>query len=118
MKKLLLVVITYMISNNLIAQKILPNEASQHIGDTVTVCGKIYGGKYFEGGNKITLLNMGDAYPRSPLTLVITAEDRTHFTNAPEEFYSNKNICITGVVKEYKGKPQIFIHSEKEITTE
>ena len=42
------------------AQSITPDEAAKHIGDTVTVCGKIFGGKYFDRSDKkITLLNMG-----------------------------------------------------------
>lgn len=100
------------------AQKsITPQEASKHIGDTVTVCGKIFGGKYFDRGEKkITLLNMGAAFPMSPLTIVIDEENRKNFSKAPEDFYANKEVCITGVVKEYKGKPQIFITKEQEVT--
>ncbi len=100
------------------AQQITPDEAAKHIGETVTVCGKIYGGKYFEAGNKMTLLNMGAAFPKSPLTIVINADDRKNFKNPPEDFYSNKTVCIKGVVKEYKGKPQIFIQSEEDLKAE
>lgn len=97
--------------------KITPDEAAKHIGDSVTVCGKIFGGRYFDRGeNKITLLNMGAAYPQSPLTIVIEADSRKNFSNKPEEFYANKEVCITGVIKEYKGKPQIIIAKEADIT--
>lgn len=96
--------------------KITPDEAAKHIGDSVTVCGKIFGGRYFDRSeNKITLLNMGAAYPQSPLTIVIEANSRKNFSNKPEEFYANKEVCVTGVVKEYKGKPQIIIAEEAEI---
>ncbi|MDI9366587.1 MAG: hypothetical protein QM541_16645 [Flavobacterium sp.] len=96
--------------------KITPDEAAKHIGDSVTVCGKIFGGRYFDRGeNKITLLNMGAAYPLSPLTIVIEAASRKNFSKKPEEFYANKEVCITGVVKEYKGKPQIIIAKETQI---
>ena len=99
--------------------KITPDEAAKHIGDSVTVCGKIFGGRYFDrGDNKITLLNMGAAYPQSPLTIVIEADSRKNFTNKPEEFYADKQVCITGVVKEFKGKPQIIIAKETEITVQ
>jgi hypothetical protein len=98
------------------AQNIKPDEAANHIGETVTVCGKIFGGKFFDRGeSKITLLNMGAAFPKSPLTIVISGEDRKNFKSAPEEFYSEKNVCVKGVVKEYKGKPQIFIKTEEDI---
>jgi DNA/RNA endonuclease YhcR with UshA esterase domain len=96
--------------------KITPDEAAKHIGDSVTVCGKIFGGRYFDRGeNKITLLNMGAAYPQSPLTIVIEADSRKNFSNKPEEFYADKQVCITGIIKEYKGKPQIIIAKEAEI---
>lgn len=99
--------------------KITPDEAAKHIGDSVTVCGKIFGGRYFDRGeNKITLLNMGAAYPQSPLTIVIEADSRKNFTNKPEEFYAEKEVCITGVVKDYKGKPQIVIAKEADITVQ
>lgn len=99
--------------------KITPDEAAKYIGDSVTVCGKIFGGKYFDRGeNKITLLNMGAAYPQSPLTIVIEADSRKNFTNKPEEFYAEKEVCISGVVKEFKGKPQIIITKETEITVQ
>ncbi len=101
------------------AQKITPDEAASHIGETVTVCGKIFGGKFFDRSEKkITLLNMGAAYPKSPLTIVVNEEDRKNFKTAPEELYNGKNVCIKGIVKEYKGKPQIFIQSEADVTVE
>jgi micrococcal nuclease len=99
--------------------KITPDEAAKHIGDSVMVCGKIYGGKYFDrSDNKITLLNMGAAYPHSPLTIVIEEAGRKNFTIKPEEFYADKTVCITGIVKEYKGKPQIIITKELDITVQ
>jgi DNA/RNA endonuclease YhcR with UshA esterase domain len=98
-------------------KNITPEEAAKHIGDTVTVCGKIFGGKYFDqSAKKITLLNMGAAYPKSPLTIVIDEDNRKNFSSAPEDLYNGKNICLTGVVKDFKGKPQIFITKEAEVT--
>lgn len=96
--------------------KISPDEAAKHIGDSVMVCGKIFGGKYFDkSDNKITLLNMGAAYPLSPLTIVIEEAGRKNFTTKPEEFYTDKEVCISGVVKEFKGKPQIIVTKEADI---
>ncbi|MEO6540843.1 MAG: hypothetical protein ABIN74_07645, partial [Ferruginibacter sp.] len=40
------------------------DEVSQHIGDSVTVCGKVTDMRYFENSkNKPTFLNMGARYP-------------------------------------------------------
>ncbi|GMV77229.1 MAG: hypothetical protein AMXMBFR79_03640 [Chitinophagaceae bacterium] len=117
MKKIFLLAVCTVIISVSYAQKLTPDEAAKRIGDTVTVCGKIYGGKFFDK-NKLTLLNMGAAYPKSPLTIVIYGENRDKFKNAPEVFYSNKNVCIKGLVQEFKGKPQIIIKKENEIITE
>lgn len=95
------------------AQSITPDEAAKHVGDTVTVCGKIFGGRHFEG--KRTLLNMGAAFPKSPLTIVVDEVNLKNFSSAPEEMYKDKEVCIKGLVKEYNGKPQIFIIKEEDV---
>ncbi len=90
------------------AQSITPQDASKHIGETVTVCGKIFGGRFFEKNDR-TLLNMGAAYPNNSLTILIDGENRKKFTNPPEDFYTNKEVCITGAIRDFKGKPEMEI---------
>ena len=98
-------------------QKISIEKASEHVGDSVIVCAKVYGGKFFSNRQPtITLLNVGAAYPNSLLTIVIKEENRAAFINKPEEFYINKEICVTGTIRIFKGKPEIEINSEKAIT--
>ena len=83
----------------------------------VIICSKVYGGKFFSNAQPtLTLLNMGAAYPNSLLTIVIKGENRAAFSNKPEEFYINKDICVTGTIRIFKGKPEIEITSEKAIT--
>jgi DNA/RNA endonuclease YhcR with UshA esterase domain len=118
MKKLsvLLAILLLAIAQKTNAQSITPAEVANHIGDTVTVCGKIFAGKYFDqSAKKITLLNMGAAYPKSPLTIVIDEENRKNFSAAPEQMFNGKEVCIRGLVKEFKGKPQIFIVKEADV---
>jgi len=118
MRNIFLIAVIVLVSSNFISAqtKITPDEAAKHIGDSVTVCGKIFGGRYFDRSeNKITLLNMGAAYPQSPLTVLIEADSRKNFSNKPEEFYVEKSVCITGVIKEFKGKPEIIVAKESEI---
>ena len=46
MKKLLLsLMIVCASAISVSAQQLTPDEAAKHIGETVTICGKIYGGK-------------------------------------------------------------------------
>lgn len=98
-------------------QKISIEKAVEHEGDSVIICSKVYGGKFFSNRQPtITLLNVGAAYPNSLLTIVIKEENRAAFSNKPEEFYVNKEICVTGTIRIFKGKPEIEITSEKAIT--
>ncbi|PZF74579.1 S1/P1 nuclease [Taibaiella soli] len=91
-------------------------EAMQHIGQEVTVCGKVFGGKFLEKSNGTpTLLNIGAAYPNSRFTVVIFGSDRGLFSYKPEEYLDGKNICITGKVKEYKGKAEIVVSKPEQI---
>jgi hypothetical protein len=93
-------------------QEVKIEELAQHIGDSVKVCAKIYGGIFLERSKDTpTLLNAGGAYPNNPLTIVIGPEVRKEFKNKPEEFYKDKQVCITGKVELYKEKPQIVIHT-------
>ena len=91
-------------------QPIQLSEVQKHIGDSVTVCGKIFGGIYLDKSkNKPTFLNMGAAYPKQLLTVVIWGDKRKLFGYAPEEKLKNKNICVTGKIAVYEGKAQIVI---------
>jgi len=48
--------------------------------------------------------------------VVIFAKDRNNFKEAPDAMYNDKNICVTGEVKEYHGKPEIIVTSPEQIT--
>lgn len=93
------------------SQTSLPaKDAAKHIGEKVTICDKVFGGRYFENGkDQPTLLNMGDAYPNNPFTFVIYGDDRKKFSYKPEEYLVDRQVCVTGEVKDYRGKPQIVV---------
>jgi len=90
-------------------------DATNHIGERVKICTKIYGGKYNENSKAPTLLNAGASYPDNPLTLVIWADKRANFKNPPEVFYKGKEVCVTGKLELYKGKPEMIIAKEEQI---
>lgn len=96
--------------------KIAASEAKDHIGDSVTVCAMVMGAKYIASGkNAPTLLDMDGKFPNQPLTLVIFKEARDKFPYAPDEKLLDKQICVTGRITEFKGKPQINVTSESQI---
>jgi micrococcal nuclease len=73
MKYLVTIFMAVFASTSLKAQKPIElSEASKHVGDSVRVCGKVYGGRYLSSSTgQPTLLNMGGHYPDHLLTLVI-----------------------------------------------
>jgi hypothetical protein len=97
-------------------QEIKIEDISKHVGDSIKVCTKIYGGIYLDRSKGTpTLLNAGSSYPTNPLTIVIWADARKDFKNKPEEFYKDKQVCITGTVTLYREKPQIVVQGENQL---
>ena len=113
MRKNFLLFIFTISTNILVAQNRLSiDSVRNHLGDSVTVCSAVFGVKATEN---ITFINLGAAYPNSPLTLVIRAKDLVNFTSTPSSLYENKKVCATGILKEYKGKVEIEITRPEEI---
>jgi hypothetical protein len=85
------------------------NEASQHIGEDVTVQGPVASTNYAVASNgSPTFLNVGNAYPDPDrFVVVIWGEDRANFPVAPEAEYAGKTICLTGTVSDYQAVPEI-----------
>jgi micrococcal nuclease len=91
-------------------------DAAKYTGKKATICDRVYGARYFENGkDQPTLLNMGDTYPNNPFTFVIYGENRTKFSYKPEEFLVNKEVCVTGDVIDYRGKPQIIVTDSTQV---
>jgi hypothetical protein len=99
--------------------KIEALDAKQHIGELVTVCGKIFSAKYLPNStNQPTLLNLGGHFPNQLLTVAIFETDRKNFPFKPEEYYPNLQVCVTGKLVEYKGMPEIIVQSVDQIKLE
>ena len=54
----------------------------------------------------------------SNIKVVILGSSRPNFKEKPELYYDNKKVCVTGTIKEYKGKPEMIINNESEIKIE
>jgi micrococcal nuclease len=119
MKQLLFSLIgVFLMAFDMKAQSSIPaTEASKNIGKKLTVCDKVFGGRFLENANGTpTLINMGDAYPNNPFSFVIFGEDRKKFSYKPEEFLVDKQICVTGEIKEFRGKPQIVVTDTAQVS--
>ena len=98
-------------------KKISIDSVNYHKNEMVTVCGKVYETKFSEE-SQTTFIDLGGAYPNALLTVVIFGKDIANFKEAPEILYKDKNICVTGVIKEYKTKDEIIVSKPEEIVVE
>lgn len=48
-------------------------------------------------------------------TVVIFEDNRENFRGAPERIYKNRDICVSGMIEEYKDIPQIVVSSDFQI---
>ena len=76
------------------------------------VCSIVYGVKELPN---INFINVGAQYPDNPLTIVVFPGDKENFKQGLS-VYDNKNICVTGKIKAYKGKPEIIITKPQDIS--
>ena len=90
-------------------------EAKNHIGNKATVCGAVVSTHYAaRTKGEPTFLNLDEPYPRQIFTILIWGSDRAKFGN-PEDKYGNKKVCVTGVIKDYKGVPEVIAQQPNQI---
>jgi micrococcal nuclease len=116
MKKLLLInVFALLFAFTASAQKVISaSDAAKHINEKVTICEKVFSTKLITPSN-MTFLDLGGFHPNQLLTVVIKGEDRSKFKDAPDEYFKGRNVCVTGTVINYKGKPEIVVSDPKQI---
>lgn len=93
------------------AKEVRWDEADKYYGQSVTVTGEIVA---THNSGKACFLNFhqnGKKY----FTAVIFASDFHKFPAKPESYYLNKEVKVTGLVKEYKGKPEIILKDPSQI---
>lgn len=111
MSRTILTILAFCLATVVFAQSAIKlEEAKDHIGDSVLICGKVFSARYFETSKgSPTLLNLGAAFPHQLLTVVIWEDLRKQMPAKPEDYFLNKEICITGKIELYKDKPQMVI---------
>jgi hypothetical protein len=96
---------------------VTPEEAAKFFGQSKTVCGKVIGPKFADKSKgQPTFLNLNQLYPNHIFTIVIWGEDRGKFSKPPEVLYDGQNVCVSGLIVEHKGKPQIVVRNPAQIT--
>lgn len=91
-------------------------EAKNHIGGKATVCGEVASTHYAERTKgSPTFINLDKPYPNQVFTILIWGTDRTKFGN-PDQAYMGKHICASGMIKEFRGVPEIVAYDPSQIT--
>jgi len=86
-------------------------DAAQYYGQEVTVEGTIV---LTKNTGKVVFLDFSPTW-WVDLKVVIFPEDAAKFPAPPEEMFLNRKIRVTGVVKEYKGAPEIIVRDPGQI---
>lgn len=95
--------------------KISAAEAKNHIGEKVTVCGKVVSARFAKDSKgQPTFLNLDEPYPNHIFTIVIWGSNRDKFGNV-EAKYRIKDVCVTGKIASYQGKPEIDVNDPSQI---
>ena len=99
------------------SQTTIPLEdVGKHLGDSVTVCGKVSGGRFLETAkNTPTFINLGQAFPNHSLTIVIWSDVRKQFETASEVLFKDKEICVTGRIELFRERPQIVLRRKENV---
>jgi DNA/RNA endonuclease YhcR with UshA esterase domain len=96
---------------------ITAKEAASHIGEVQTICGTVASTKYStKSKRQPTFLNLDQPYPKQIFTIVVWGSDRGKFPEPPEDLYMGKKICVKGMIKEFRGKPEIIVNDPSQIT--
>lgn len=92
-----------------------PDQARNHIEETAIVQGKVFQVYHSRNGN--TFLNIGGIFPNNPFSAVIFKDNLAKFQgiDSVRSRYENRIVKVTGVIKEYKGKPEIILNSPAQI---
>lgn len=91
-------------------------EATNYIGTVAEVCGEVATARYIpQIGGEPTFLNLGSPDPDQFFTAVIWGKSRNKWKTPPEQMYSNKKLCISGMIEDHEGTPQIIVEYPQQI---
>jgi hypothetical protein len=92
---------------------IAPGSLAKHVGETITVCEKVFGGKL--SAANLTLLDLGGDQPHQKLTVLIPGTDKRKFKGRPEVDFDGQDVLVTGKVVIYNGKPAIVVQNPRHL---
>ena len=94
------------------AETIAPKEAQSHVGQSVTVEGKV-ANVHSIPDSGVIFIDIGGTYPNQAITGVILKTDAGKFPNV--QSLTGKVVDITGQVELYKGQAQILVNDPAQL---
>ena len=88
---------------------ITSKEAKDHIGETLTISGKV--NDVFTSNKGRTLINFDDKYPNQTFTVVINSESNIDFSLVK----AGSILTVSGLIESYKDKPEIVVKTQDQI---
>jgi hypothetical protein len=86
------------------------SQAAGHIGTPAEVCGLVTSADFAPHiGGEPTFLNFGEPFPRHHFTVVIWGESLHRWDVPPLRLYTDRDVCVTGIIREHRDKPQIVV---------
>jgi DNA/RNA endonuclease YhcR with UshA esterase domain len=97
------------------AQSISATDAKAHIGENATVCGKVASERTATSSRgEPTFINLDSAYPNQVFTILVWGDDRKSVGELPRV---GSRVCATGLIKDYRGVPEIVVRSSGQFST-
>lgn len=118
MKKIVPLLISICFQQISFSQTLPLDSAKFYEGKEITICSKVMDTYVSKSEDATTFINFGNPYPHSTFTVVIFEKDIANFKYTPSVYLKGKNVCVTGKVKIFKGKPEIVVSSEAQIKVE
>ena len=83
-----------------------------------TVCGLVVSSKFaMRSKGQLTFLNLDSPYPNPIFTVVIWGKDRPKF-GKPDLAFAGKRICVSGLIADNEGRPEMMATDPAQITLE
>lgn len=98
------------------AAELPADKADAHVGEHASVCGTVAAARYAEQvAGRPTFLDFDKPYPNGVFVAVIWGDNRAAF-DAPEKTLVGKHVCVSGIIRRYRGRPEIVLTSPDQLS--
>ena len=95
-------------------QTLTSAQAKAHEGENGTVCGVVASIHTAATSKGVpTFINLDSSYPKEAFTILIWGDDRKNVGELPA---SGSHLCATGLIKDYRGVPEIEVKTKEQIS--